>query len=118
MGPPLFTAGIYSLTRGPVIFRPLPRGPVLFKPHKGSSNIIHTSGPDPSEMTSFSPISFIIPFPLSSPSAGVGRTGTYMTIQSMIQMIEEEERLDIFNFVLGMRHERNLMVQTEVGHTH
>ncbi len=55
-------------------------------------------------------------------SAGVGRTGTYITIQSMMQMIEEEDRLDVFNFVLGMRHERNLMVQTEVttpiDHTH
>lgn len=47
-------------------------------------------------------------------SAGVGRTGTYITIQSMLQMIEEEGRLDVFNFVMGMRHERNLMVQTEV----
>lgn len=50
-------------------------------------------------------------------SAGVGRTGTYITIQSMLQMIEEEGRLDVFNFVMGMRHERNLMVQTEV-HTY
>ena len=48
-------------------------------------------------------------------SAGVGRTGTLITIQSMMRMIEQERKLDIFNFVLGMRCQRNLMVQTEVN---
>ena len=47
-------------------------------------------------------------------SAGVGRTGTLITIQSMMKMIEREKKVDIFNFVLGMRCQRNLMVQTEV----
>ena len=47
-------------------------------------------------------------------SAGVGRTGTLMTVQAMMQMMEEEGKLDIFNFVLGLRHQRNYMVQTEV----
>ena len=47
-------------------------------------------------------------------SAGVGRTGTLITIQSMMKMIDREEKVDIFNFVLRMRHQRNLMVQTEV----
>ena len=48
-------------------------------------------------------------------SAGVGRTGTLITIQSMMKMIEHEKKVDIFNFVLNMRHQRNLMVQTEVN---
>ena len=48
-------------------------------------------------------------------SAGVGRTGTLITIQSMMKMIEHENKVDIFNFVLNMRHQRNLMVQTEVN---
>ena len=48
-------------------------------------------------------------------SAGVGRTGTLITIQSMMKMIEHEKKVDIFNFVLNMRHQRNLMVQTEVS---
>jgi hypothetical protein len=47
-------------------------------------------------------------------SAGVGRTGTLVAIQSMVEMAREEEALDIFNFVLGMRQQRNYMVQTEV----
>jgi len=45
----------------------------------------------------------------------VGRTGTLITIQSMMQMMNEEGKIDIFNFVLDMRRRRNYMVQTEVG---
>ncbi len=32
----------------------------------------------------------------------------------MMEMIKNEESTDIFNFVLGMRQQRNYMVQTEV----
>ena len=45
----------------------------------------------------------------------MGRTGTLITIQSMMQMMNEEGKIDIFNFVLDMRRRRNYMVQTEVG---
>ena len=31
-----------------------------------------------------------------------------------MEMAKEEEMLDVFNFVLGMRQQRNYMVQTEV----
>ena len=52
---------------------------------------------------------------MAPPSAGVGRTGTLIAIQCMMQMLEDESQIDVFNFVLGMRHQRNYMVQTEVG---
>ena len=51
-------------------------------------------------------------------SAGVGRTGTLITIQCMLEMIADTETLDIFNFVLGLRRQRSFMVQTEVHGLH
>ena len=59
--------------------------------------------------------SFSFSLSLSPSSAGVGRTGTLVTIQCMMQMLEDGGEIDIFNFVLNMRHQRNYMVQTEVG---
>ena len=47
--------------------------------------------------------------------AGVGRTGTYIAIDAMIDKIEQEGKIDIYNFVLQMRRERSLMVQTVVS---
>ncbi len=46
--------------------------------------------------------------------AGVGRTGTYIAIDAMIDKIKQERKVDIYNFVLQMRRERHLMVQTVV----
>ncbi|XP_021374461.1 receptor-type tyrosine-protein phosphatase O-like isoform X2 [Mizuhopecten yessoensis] len=49
-------------------------------------------------------------------SAGVGRTGTYMSLDQLIQFIDEHdfnEELDIFDLVLSMRNYRVFMVQTE-----
>ncbi|CAF4146963.1 unnamed protein product, partial [Rotaria magnacalcarata] len=45
-------------------------------------------------------------------TAGVGRTGTYIAIDAMIDKIKQEEKVDIYNFVSKMRRERHLMVQT------
>ncbi|CAF1064624.1 unnamed protein product [Rotaria sordida] len=45
-------------------------------------------------------------------TAGVGRTGTYIAIDGMIDKIKQEGKIDIYNFVLQMRRERSLMVQT------
>ena len=45
----------------------------------------------------------------------MGRSGTFITIQSMMMMIKSEGKVDVFNFVLDMRHKRNYMVQTEVS---
>ncbi|KAK3584361.1 hypothetical protein CHS0354_009272 [Potamilus streckersoni] len=49
-------------------------------------------------------------------SAGVGRTGTYITLDYVIQHIDNygpDSTVDIFNFVLKMRENRTTMVQTE-----
>ena len=47
-------------------------------------------------------------------SAGVGRTGTFITLYTQLQRIHEERNVDIFNFVRSMRYNRCCMVQTEV----
>ena len=47
--------------------------------------------------------------------AGVGRTGTFIAIDAMIERIEREGTVNVFDFVVQMRHERHLMVQTVVG---
>ena len=48
-------------------------------------------------------------------SAGVGRTGTFITLFTQLQRIKEENNVDIFNFVRNMRYNRCSMVQTEVS---
>ena len=47
-------------------------------------------------------------------SAGVGRTGTFITLFAQLKRMEKEKNLDIFGFVRAMRYRRNCMVQTEV----
>ncbi len=44
----------------------------------------------------------------------MGRTGTYIAIDAMIEKIQQEGKIDIYNFVSQMRRERHLMVQTVV----
>ena len=49
-------------------------------------------------------------------SAGVGRTGTFIVIDTMLQrLMHEEEMLDIYGHVSLLRTQRNYMIQTEVG---
>ena len=47
-------------------------------------------------------------------SAGVGRTGTFITLFTQLQRVKSEGNFDIFNFVRSMRYNRCCMVQTEV----
>ncbi|XP_077981180.1 receptor-type tyrosine-protein phosphatase mu-like isoform X1 [Glandiceps talaboti] len=51
--------------------------------------------------------------PLIHCSAGVGRTGTFIAIDAMLQMAKEEGQVDIFNFVKKARENRMHFVQVE-----
>lgn len=47
-------------------------------------------------------------------SAGVGRTGTYIGIDAMMEGLEAEGRVDVYGYVVRLRRQRCLMVQVEV----
>ncbi|XP_071501781.1 receptor-type tyrosine-protein phosphatase epsilon-like [Diadema antillarum] len=44
-------------------------------------------------------------------SAGVGRTGTYITLDAMLDQVKHERKVDAYNFVSGLRQCRFKMVQ-------
>ncbi|XP_059507901.1 receptor-type tyrosine-protein phosphatase eta isoform X2 [Stegostoma tigrinum] len=61
---------------------------------------------------------YINQYPMSGPtvvhcSAGVGRTGTFISIDRMIYQIDNKRQVDIWGIVYELRMNRPLMVQTE-----
>lgn len=53
--------------------------------------------------------------PVLSSSAGAGRTGCFIAIDTMLDMAENEGVVDIFNCVRELRAQRVNLVQTEVS---
>ena len=47
-------------------------------------------------------------------SAGVGRTGTFIAVDYLLQHLNNHDYVDIFGLVYNMRLQRTFMVQTEV----
>ncbi|XP_034937017.1 tyrosine-protein phosphatase 69D isoform X2 [Chelonus insularis] len=45
-------------------------------------------------------------------SAGVGRSGTLVALDSLLQQLAEEGQVSIFNTVCDLRHQRNFLVQS------
>lgn len=50
-------------------------------------------------------------------SAGVGRTGTFIAIETGLRQIEHDQSLDVYGTVCRMRMQRNFMVQVEAQYT-
>ena len=48
-------------------------------------------------------------------SAGVGRTGAFIVLDSMLERMKKEDNLNIFEFLKQLRAQRVLMVQTQVN---
>ena len=48
-------------------------------------------------------------------SAGIGRTGTYITLVEMLERMKQEGQVDVPGFIYNMRQQRNKMVQTAVS---
>lgn len=58
----------------------------------------------------------LVPSPcLCLHSAGVGRTGTFIVIDSMIDMMHMEQRVDVFGSVSRIREQRCQLIQTDVS---
>ena len=51
-------------------------------------------------------------------SAGVGQTGTFIALDSLLDQGQAEGQVDVFRFVCHLRTERMDMVETQVSFIH
>ena len=51
-------------------------------------------------------------------SAGVGRTGTYIVIDAMLEQAKKEKKVDVYGYLTIIRNDRIHMVQTDVSSFH
>ncbi|TKS89779.1 Receptor-type tyrosine-protein phosphatase epsilon [Collichthys lucidus] len=56
-------------------------------------------------------------FVLCPCSAGVGRTGTFIVIDAMIDMMHAEQKVDVFGFVSKIREQRSQLIQTDMQYS-
>uniref|UniRef100_A0A672SD95 protein-tyrosine-phosphatase n=1 Tax=Sinocyclocheilus grahami TaxID=75366 RepID=A0A672SD95_SINGR len=50
-------------------------------------------------------------------SAGVGRTGTFIVIDALIDMMYAEKKVDVFGFVSRIREQRSQLIQTDLQYS-
>ncbi|KAB7503052.1 Tyrosine-protein phosphatase 99A, partial [Armadillidium nasatum] len=48
-------------------------------------------------------------------SAGVGRTGTLVALDTLVAELDDENQASIFNIICDLRHQRNFLVQSLVS---
>ena len=51
-------------------------------------------------------------------SAGVGRTGTYITLDTMLERMQDIDSVSVYDCVRNLRARRVFMVQTQVRCKH
>ena len=49
-------------------------------------------------------------------SAGVGRSGAYIALDSLLDQAKAENQVDVYAFTSSMRRSRSNMIQTVVSH--
>lgn len=59
-------------------------------------------------------LNYLLTFLYILKSAGVGRTGTFIAVDYLMQHVRTSDVIDIYSYVMKMRNNRPNMVQTEV----